>query len=106
MVGDLAPTFTHIYPEILEPYISKDDFWEIIQKINDTLEQAFNPLGFRAWLDAFMGVATFWLWDDAGLTKVKKDLANLNIMPIIIIFSFLGGSFNALNLFFDEFFSI
>lgn len=77
MVGDLAPTFTHIYPETLEPYISKDDLWEIIQKINDTLVQAFNPLGFRAWLDAFMGVATFWLWDDAGLTKVKKDLANL-----------------------------
>lgn len=77
MKGDLAPTFANLYPEILEGCISEDDFREIIQRINGTLVQAFNPLGFRAWLDAFMGVATFWLWDDAGLTKVKKDLANL-----------------------------
>ncbi|KAH7122506.1 Golgin subfamily A member 7/ERF4 family-domain-containing protein [Dendryphion nanum] len=75
--GDLAPTFMNLYPEILEGIMTEDDFRDIVQKINDTLIQTFNPLGFRAWLDAFMGVATFWLWDDAGLTKVKKDLANL-----------------------------
>ncbi|KAF2012491.1 hypothetical protein BU24DRAFT_434970 [Aaosphaeria arxii CBS 175.79] len=75
--GDLAPTFANVYPEILEGTLAEDDFRDVIQKINDALIDAFNPFGFRAWLDAIMGVATFWLWDDAGMTKIKKDLAEL-----------------------------
>ncbi|CBY00868.1 hypothetical protein LEMA_P019980.1 [Plenodomus lingam JN3] len=75
--GDLAPNFANLYPEILDPLISEDDFRLLIKKINDTLIDAFDPFTFRAWLDAVMGVATFWLWDDAGLTGVKKKLADL-----------------------------
>ncbi|KAF2263911.1 hypothetical protein CC78DRAFT_263228 [Lojkania enalia] len=75
--GDLAPTFANLYPEILDPLIPEDSFRDIIKKVNDSLVHAFNPLGFRAWLDAVMGVATFWLWDDAGLTAVKRQLADL-----------------------------
>jgi hypothetical protein len=75
--GDLAPTFANLYPEILDPIIPEDDFRAIIKRINDTLIDAFNPLSFRSWLDSVMGVATFWLWDDAGLTKVKRQLAGL-----------------------------
>ncbi|KAH9872883.1 hypothetical protein J1614_005277, partial [Plenodomus biglobosus] len=75
--GDLAPTFANLYPEILDPLVSEDDFRLLIKKINDTLIDAFDPFTFRAWLDAVMGVATFWLWDDAGLTGVKRKLADL-----------------------------
>jgi hypothetical protein len=75
--GDLAPTFANLYPEILDPLITEDDFRVVIKKINDTLMEAFDPLSFRAWLDAVMGMATFWLWDDVGLTKVKQQLAGL-----------------------------
>ncbi|KAF2680680.1 hypothetical protein K458DRAFT_434258 [Lentithecium fluviatile CBS 122367] len=75
--GDLAPTFANLYPEILDPALTEEDFRKVVQKINDTLVDAFNPFSFRAWLDSIMGVATFWLWDDAGLTKVKKQLADL-----------------------------
>jgi hypothetical protein len=75
--GDLAPTFANLYPEILDPALSEEDFRKVVQKINDTLVSAFNPFSFRAWLDSVLGVATFWLWDDAGLTKVKKQLAGL-----------------------------
>lgn len=77
MQGDLAPTFANLYPEILDPLVSEDDFRILIKKINDTLTDAFDPFTFRAWLDAVMGVATFWLWDDVGLTGVKRKLANL-----------------------------
>jgi hypothetical protein len=77
VAGDLAPTFANLYPEILDPVISEDAFRDIIKKINDDLVAAFNPLSFRAWLDAIMGVATFWLWDDAGLTAVKRRLQAL-----------------------------
>ncbi|KAF2819115.1 hypothetical protein CC86DRAFT_413188 [Ophiobolus disseminans] len=77
MKGDLAPTFANLYPEILDPLISEDDFRILIKKINDTLTDAFDPFTFRACLDAVLGVATFWLWDDAGLTGVKRKLADL-----------------------------
>jgi hypothetical protein len=75
--GDLAPTFANLYPEILDPALTEEDFRKVVQKINDTLVEAFDPFSFRAWLDSIMGVATFWLWDDAGLTKVKSQLAAL-----------------------------
>jgi hypothetical protein len=75
--GDLAPTYANLYPEILDPLVSEDDFRSIIKKINDSLVAAFDPYSFRACLDAIMGVATFWLWDDVGLTGVKRQLAEL-----------------------------
>ena len=49
----------------------------LIKHINDALVDAFDPFTFRACLDTVMGVATFWLWEDAGLTGVKKQLASL-----------------------------
>jgi hypothetical protein len=75
--GDLAPTFANLYPEILDPALSEEDFRKVVQKINDTLVAAFDPFSFRAWMDSFLGLATFWLWDDAGLTKVKGELGKL-----------------------------
>ena len=75
--GDLAPAFANLYPEILDPLVSEDDFRLLIKHINDALLDAFDPFTFRAWLDAVMGVATFWLWDDVGLTGVKQKLAKL-----------------------------
>ena len=75
--GDLAPTFANLYPEILDPLITEDDFRDLIKKINDSLVAAFDPFTFRAWLDAAMGVATFWLWDDVGMSGVKRQLNDL-----------------------------
>ncbi|KAH7378488.1 Golgin subfamily A member 7/ERF4 family-domain-containing protein [Phaeosphaeria sp. MPI-PUGE-AT-0046c] len=77
MAGDLAPTFANLYPEILDPLVNEDDFRVLVKKINDTLTDAFDPFTFRAWVDAFMGVATLWLWEDVGMTGVKRKLANL-----------------------------
>ena len=77
MRGDLAPTFANLYPEVLDPLVSEDDFRVLIKKINDTLTEAFDPFTFRAWLDAVLGAATFWIWDDVGMTGVKRKLADL-----------------------------
>jgi hypothetical protein len=77
MQGDLAPTFANLYPEILDPLITEDDFRILIKKVNDTLTDAFDPFTFRAWLDSFLGIATFWLWEDMGLTNVKRKLVDL-----------------------------
>lgn len=76
-VGDLAPTFANLYPEILDHLIEESEFREIIKAINDELITAFSPYGARAWIDTIMGVATFWLWDDLGLAGVKKRLDNV-----------------------------
>jgi hypothetical protein len=75
--GDLAPTFSYLYPEILVPVFSEDEFRRVMQHINTELLKAFNPLSGRAVFDAIMGMATFWLWDDAGFTSVKRQLKGL-----------------------------
>lgn len=75
--GDLAPTYSNLYPEILDPLLSEDQFRSIIQKVNQTLVMAFDPYRKRNWLDAAMGVLTGWLWEDLGFGGVKKQLRQL-----------------------------
>ena len=77
VVGDLAPTFSNVYPEILDPLIKEDNFRSLIDHVNMELIRIFDPWRARAWLDAGMGYATGWLWDDLGLTGAKKELAKL-----------------------------
>ncbi|EPE31888.1 hypothetical protein GLAREA_11970 [Glarea lozoyensis ATCC 20868] len=73
--GDLAPTFSNLYPEILDPAgVTEQDFRTIIEKVNAELIPAFNPWGVRNVFDALMGLATGWIWDDFGLTAVKSRL--------------------------------
>jgi hypothetical protein len=76
-VGDLAPTFTNLYPEVLDPLITEEEFRRVIKKINDTVTEAFSPYSVRAWADAVLGVATFWLWEDLGFAAVKGKLRDL-----------------------------
>ncbi|KAL9057433.1 MAG: hypothetical protein Q9162_002378 [Coniocarpon cinnabarinum] len=78
IAGDLAPTFSSIYPEIFEPFMSEQQFRELIAHINEELVRIFDPYSFRAWLDAGIGLATGWLWEDLGLTGVKRELAKLD----------------------------
>lgn len=73
--GDLAPTFSNLYPEILDPAgVTEADFRTLIEKINHELVPAFNPWAARNVLDAFLGLLTGWLWDDFGFTAVKSRL--------------------------------
>ena len=76
--GDLAPTFSNLYPEILEPAgVSEQDFRTIVEKVNNELIPAFSPWNVRNMVDGFMGLLTGWLWDDFGLTGVKSRLRNV-----------------------------
>jgi len=77
IVGDLAPTFSNIYPEILEPWVSEADFRSLIQHVNEGLVAAFHPGGWRTWMDAVLGVATGWIWEDLGMTGVKSGVQNV-----------------------------
>ena len=75
--GDLAPAYSNLYPEILDPLLPETQFRNIIQKVNQTLILAFDPYSKRNWVDVVMGVLTGWLWEDFGLVRVKKRLQDL-----------------------------
>lgn len=73
--GDLAPTFSNLYPEILDPAgVSEQSFRTLIEHINAELVPAFNPWGVGNWIDGCLGLLTGWIWDDLGLTGVKRRL--------------------------------
>ncbi|KAK4193638.1 hypothetical protein QBC35DRAFT_445978 [Podospora australis] len=76
--GDLAPTFSNLYPDILDPAgLSEQEFRRVIDKLNSELVPAFSPSNWRNVLDGVLGLATGWLWDDFGFTAVKSRLRNL-----------------------------
>ncbi|KAI4178584.1 MAG: hypothetical protein L6R41_008322 [Letrouitia leprolyta] len=66
IAGDLAPQYSNTYPEILEPWVSEQDFRQLLARVNEGLLEAFRVEGWRAWADTIAGVATGWLWEDFG----------------------------------------
>ena len=77
--GDLAPTFSHTYPEVLDPWVSEPDFRSLIKDVNEGLISTFSPYGWRAWLDAVLGVATGWIYEDLGFAGVKKGARDVEL---------------------------
>jgi hypothetical protein len=76
--GDLAPTFSNLYPDILDPAgLSEQEFRRIIDKLNSELVPIFSPYAWRNLLDNVLGLATGWLWDDLGFTAAKARLRSL-----------------------------
>jgi hypothetical protein len=76
--GDLAPTFSNLYPDILDPAgVSEHEFRRIIDKLNSELVPIFSPYAWRNILDNVLGLATGWLWDDLGFTAAKTRLRAL-----------------------------
>lgn len=75
--GDLAPTYSNLYPEILDPLIPEVEFRRIIQHVNQTLVDAFDPFAVWNWVDGLLGFATGWLWEDFRPTGVKGKLRRL-----------------------------
>lgn len=75
IAGDLAPTFSNLYPEILDPAgVSEADFRTLVERVNNELIPAFNPWGLRNIVDGILGLLTGWVWDDLGFTGVKSRL--------------------------------
>ena len=78
--GDLAPTFSHTYPEVLDPWVSESDFRTLIKSVNEGLIAAFTPYGWRAWVDTILGIATGWLYEDLGFSRVKKGARDVELL--------------------------
>ncbi|PGH05738.1 hypothetical protein AJ80_08295 [Polytolypa hystricis UAMH7299] len=75
--GDLAPTFSNLYPEILDPLLPEQEFRKIISKVNDELILAFDPYSLRNWIDGAIGLLSGWIWDDLGASGVKSRLRSV-----------------------------
>lgn len=75
--GDLAPTFSNLYPEILDPLLSEQEFRKVIATVNDGLIKAFDPFSLRNWFDGAMGLLTGWVWDDMNAPGVKGQLQHV-----------------------------
>jgi hypothetical protein len=77
VAGDLAPTFSNIYPEILDPLMQEGEFRYVIEHINQTLCQAYDPFSAWNWFDGIMGVLTGWFWEDFRPWGIKGALKGL-----------------------------
>lgn len=77
LTGDLYPAYANLYPEILDPVVSENDFRSLISNINSRIEAAFNPFTFRAFVDFWLGVLTGFIWDDIGYTAAKQGQKSL-----------------------------
>lgn len=75
--GDLAPTYSNLYPEILDPLLAEQEFRNIVQHVNNTLIEAFDPFSTWNWVDGILGLATGWLWEDFRPGGVKGKLRKL-----------------------------
>ncbi|KNG89085.1 hypothetical protein ANOM_003431 [Aspergillus nomiae NRRL 13137] len=75
--GDLAPTFSNLYPEILDPLLPEQEFRKIIATVNDKLIKAFDPFSLRNWIDGALALLTGWIWEDIGATGVKSQLKQI-----------------------------
>ncbi|KAF7156047.1 hypothetical protein CNMCM5623_009189 [Aspergillus felis] len=72
--GDLAPTFSNLYPEILDPLLPEQEFRRVIATVNEELIKAFDPFSFRNLVDGALGLVTGWLWEDIGASGIKSHL--------------------------------
>ncbi|KAJ5512588.1 Golgin subfamily A member 7/ERF4 [Penicillium fimorum] len=75
--GDLAPTFSNLYPEILDPLLSEQEFRRVISTVNDGIIKAFDPFSPRNWFDGVMGLLTGWVWDDLNAPGTKRQLQHV-----------------------------
>lgn len=77
VAGDLAPTFSNLYPEILDPIVSEQEFRTIIAHVNESMIPAFDPFSWRNWIDAALGLLTGWLYEDFGFGGIKSRLRDV-----------------------------
>lgn len=75
--GDLYPQYANLYPEILDPLVSDEDFRFLVSNINARLKETFDPYSTRATVDAVLGVLTGYMWETLGMTGAKKGMKAL-----------------------------
>lgn len=74
VAGDLAPAYSNIFPEILEPHVSEEQFRGVVARVNGELREAYDPWNWWNWMDAVLGLLTLWMWEEVVETHCKRVL--------------------------------
>lgn len=77
--GDLAPAYSNVFPDILEPHVTEDQFRVVVAHVNEGLHEAFDPWNVWNWLDAVVGLLTLWLVEELVSTHCKRVLRRVEI---------------------------
>lgn len=77
--GDLAPAYSNVFPDILEPHVTEDQFRVVVAHVNEGLYEAFDPWNMWNWLDAVVGLLTLWLVEELVSTHCKRVLRRVEI---------------------------
>nr|POE76186.1 ras modification protein erf4 [Quercus suber] len=72
--GDLYPQYANLYPEILAPLVSDEEFRFVVSTLNAQLKRVFDPNTPRARVDSLLGALTGYLWEDVGLTGAHAGM--------------------------------
>lgn len=75
--GDLAPAYSNVFPDILEPHVTEDQFRMVVSRVNALLQEAFDPWNMWNWVDAIVGLLTLWLLEEVAGTHVKRVLKDV-----------------------------
>lgn len=77
--GDLAPAYSNVFPDILEPHVTEDQFRVVVAHVNEGLHEAFDPWNVWNWVDAVVGLLTLWLIEELVSTHCKRVLRRVEI---------------------------
>lgn len=77
--GDLAPAYSNVFPDILEPHVTEDQFRVVIARVNEQLQIAFDPWNMWNWIDAIVGLLTLWLVEELVSTHCKRVLRRVEV---------------------------
>lgn len=77
--GDLAPAYSNVFPDILEPHVTEDQFRVVVARVNEHLQEAFDPWNMWNWIDAVVGLLTLWLIEELVSTHCKRVLKRVEI---------------------------
>ncbi|KAF8463670.1 Golgin subfamily A member 7/ERF4 family-domain-containing protein [Kalaharituber pfeilii] len=78
--GDNTPAYSIVYPVILDPYVTEEQFRKIIDTVNEKLRLAFDPWNKWNWIDAAVGLTTLWFWEEIFPTYVKRRLREVELV--------------------------
>lgn len=72
--GDLAPAYSNVFPDILEPHVTEEQFRDVVARVNEEMRRAFDPWNVWNWVDALVGLVTLWLWEEVVDSHCKRVL--------------------------------
>ncbi|KAH8148084.1 uncharacterized protein LAJ45_07848 [Morchella importuna] len=47
--GDLAPAYSNVFPDILEPHVTEEQFRVVVARVNEEMRRAFDPWSVWNW---------------------------------------------------------